>query len=186
MTKCQACGALGGEKKLLSAHEDTLIGAPFAIVLENVVTEELCAACGARKGLDYRNLAGLIAAVAMARAVYPDKLWPEEIRFLRKTMGWKQAQLAKKMQKSAETVSRWENGSLAMAPDVEKHFRLHVCFSLWEDAPLVHFDPDKMLDLQIRSARAIDSELVIHCWPAHPSECATPQKWDANIRNKAA
>jgi transcriptional regulator with XRE-family HTH domain len=186
MTKCKNCGAWDNETALLPLHEDTLLGAPFTIVLENVVSETKCAACGSLKGLIYHNLEGLIAAVAMVRALYPEKLWPEEVKFLRKAIGWKQTQVAKKMQKSAESISRWETGALTMAPDAEKHFRLHVCLALWEEAPLVHFNPEELSDLQIRPVRAVDSELIMRCWPARRSEMAPLEKWGADIKSKVA
>jgi putative zinc finger/helix-turn-helix YgiT family protein len=63
-----------------------------------------------------------IIAVTMARKV--PRLAPEEIRFLRKHLGWSGGDFAAHLGVSAETVSRWENGGATMGPAAERLLRL--------------------------------------------------------------
>jgi len=63
-----------------------------------------------------------IIAVTLARKV--PRLAPEEIRFLRKHLGWSGGEFAAHLGVSAETVSRWENGAAAMGPVAERLLRL--------------------------------------------------------------
>ena len=65
-----------------------------------------------------------VAAEAMARA--PNKLGPQEIRFLRKSLGLSGKDFAAKINVDAGTVSRWERGAEPMGPANERLLRLMV------------------------------------------------------------
>src|SRR5262249_50177460 len=64
-----------------------------------------------------------IAAVVIAKGA---PLAPAEIRFLRKYLGWSGADFAEHMGATPETVSRWENGKLAMSPQADRLLRTMV------------------------------------------------------------
>lgn len=61
-------------------------------------------------------------ATTIARKV--PRLMQEEIRFLRKYLGWSGGDFAEHMGVSPETVSRWENGTATMGPSAERLLRL--------------------------------------------------------------
>lgn len=65
-----------------------------------------------------------VAAEAMARA--PNKLGPQEVRFLRKSLGLSGKDFAAKINVDAGTVSRWERGAEPMGPANERLLRLMV------------------------------------------------------------
>jgi putative zinc finger/helix-turn-helix YgiT family protein len=50
----------------------------------------------------------------------------EEVRFLRKYLGWSGADFAAHMGAKPETVSRWENGKLTMSPQADRLLRIMV------------------------------------------------------------
>jgi putative zinc finger/helix-turn-helix YgiT family protein len=53
-------------------------------------------------------------------------LAPEEVRFLRKHLGFDQAGFAKRMGVAPESVSRWETGNMLMAPTADRLLRFMV------------------------------------------------------------
>ena len=65
-----------------------------------------------------------VASEAMARA--PNKLGPQEIRFLRKSLGLSGKDFAAKINVDAGTVSRWERGAEPMGSANERLLRLMV------------------------------------------------------------
>jgi len=60
--------------------------------------------------------------VAVAEKV--ERLVPEEIRFLRKHLGWSGVDFAAHSGVKPETVSRWENGAKRMRLPLERFLRL--------------------------------------------------------------
>ncbi len=70
--------------------------------------------------------AALVRAAAEAMARAPNKLGPQEIRFLRKSLGFSGKHFAAKINVDAGTVSRWERGAEPMGPANERLLRLMV------------------------------------------------------------
>ena len=54
------------------------------------------------------------------------KLTADQIRYLRKYLGWSQSALSAYMAVQAETVSRWETGNQKMGPVADRLLRLLV------------------------------------------------------------
>ena len=50
----------------------------------------------------------------------------EEVRFLRKSLGWSGADFARHMGVAEETVSRWENDATPIGPQADRLLRLMV------------------------------------------------------------
>jgi putative zinc finger/helix-turn-helix YgiT family protein len=84
-----------------------------------------CPKCGAYEIL-IQDLEGLHRAIARAVVTKEARLAADEIRFLRKVLGWSGADFAEHMGASAETVSRWENGAAPMGPQADRLLRLMV------------------------------------------------------------
>lgn len=92
------------------------------VYLLNAVTTQTCRTCGPR--LFTLPMVGLHAAIAAALACKPQRLAPEEARFLRKAIGWAAGAYAARIGATPETVSRWENGKTPMGPQAERLLRL--------------------------------------------------------------
>lgn len=65
----------------------------------------------------------LIARVLIDKAT---RFTGDEIRFLRKSLGWSGADFAKHMGVADETVSRWENDAAPIGPQADRLLRLMV------------------------------------------------------------
>lgn len=72
------------------------------------------------------NMEELHQLLAEKVASASTKLLPEEIRFLRTHLGFSGIQFAQVMGVSAETVSRWEKGSVSMKEATERLLRVLV------------------------------------------------------------
>lgn len=82
-----------------------------------------CPECGEHEAV-IPKIEQLHRALAVAVAQKAPGLIPEEIRFLRKYLGWSGGDFAEHMGVAAETVSRWENGSTTMSATAERLLRL--------------------------------------------------------------
>lgn len=164
MAKCKSCGSSEVTAKTLPEYCDELLGAPFEVIVEDAVVEELCANCGVRKGIMIPNPQGLVAAVAMVRALIPDHLTGSEIRFLRKCVGWKAKDLAKQLAVTPEYISRCETGKESLGPIRDKYLRLYTCVKLKEFAPYIEFSPEDFENMEILWARDPDNSLVLRMY----------------------
>jgi len=95
--------------------------------LPNVTLEDLeisrCPGCGEHEAI-IPKMEQLHRVIATAVARKVSRLTREEIRFLRKYLGWSGSDFAEHMGVSPETVSRWEHGSATMGPSAERLLRL--------------------------------------------------------------
>lgn len=118
---CIECGG-----KMTSARETVKYDASglSGVTLRNVEVRR-CSACGAYEVAIPRieQLHRLIALIVIQKET---ALIPEEIRYLRKYLGWSGADFAKHMGATPESISRWENGKLAMSPQADRLLRMMV------------------------------------------------------------
>jgi putative zinc finger/helix-turn-helix YgiT family protein len=86
-----------------------------------------CKKCG-EHGAAIPNVAGLHRVLARGLAARRSGLKPEEIRFLRKYLGFSSVDFAGVMGKAPESISRWESATspMAMDPAAERLLRLMV------------------------------------------------------------
>ncbi len=119
--RCLTCGESMKSRKENYHYKES--GLPN-IVLVNVEVRT-CANCGAREVVIPR-LDELHRAIAQALITRDVKLGAEQIRFLRKYLGWSSADFAQYMAVQPETVSRWESGSQEMGPVADRLLRLLV------------------------------------------------------------
>jgi putative zinc finger/helix-turn-helix YgiT family protein len=114
-------------------HRYTESGLPNVVLVG--VEVEHCQNCGEIL-VSIPNIEGLHRAIAMELIRHPGRLAPNEIRFLRKWLGWSGVDFAKHMGVAPETVSRWEsmeNGK-AMGGTAERLLRLAVAHGQPTDA----------------------------------------------------
>ena len=155
MAKCARCESPFStiKREIVPEYHDDLLGAPFTVIIEDAVVRESCRVCGQEVGSAVPPLESLISAVAIARALNPWKLNGSEIRFLRKAAGWRAKHVATQLGVDKSTMSRWENDKEQMGNGAERHLRLAVCTKLGKNAPLMEFDPEDVLGLEIREVR---------------------------------
>lgn len=95
------------------------------IVLRRGVTVSRCPKCGYEE-VSIPRLGQLHRVLAMGLARRVVRLSAEEIRFMRKYLGWSGADFAAHMGVEPETVSRWETGAAQMSKTAERLLRLMV------------------------------------------------------------
>jgi putative zinc finger/helix-turn-helix YgiT family protein len=144
--KCMECGG-----SVTTKREDVkydFSGLP-GVTLKNIEVSR-CAECDEYEMAIPRieELHGLIAGVLIAKR---SRLTPEEIRFLRKLLGWSGADFAKAMGTTPETVSRWENGATAMGVQADRLLRLTVAHL----KPIDDYGEDQLRNTALTKARPV-------------------------------
>lgn len=123
MTRCVLCEGPTKTKRE-KAYRYAESGLP-SVILENAVEVTTCTKCG-ETYTGIPAIEGLHRAIAAGLIRKKRRLAPEEIRFLRKSLGWSGVDFAKRMGTKPETVSRWENGKAPMGAQADRLVRLLV------------------------------------------------------------
>ena len=161
--KCTHCGGGGVVISTLPTFEATGLGAPFKVILEHAVKVEACNKCGTKLGTFVPDMEGLFYAVVFARALEPRKLSGDEIRFMRKAMGWKAKDLATRLGVSPEHFSRCENNKKIMDKATEKLFRLYCLLKTPDKSALQELEVSNLFELiEIESMWDASKPLVFH------------------------
>jgi putative zinc finger/helix-turn-helix YgiT family protein len=119
--KCDKCGA-----QMKSGRENyryTACGLDF-ITLMNVEVRR-CPECGEHE-VDIPRMDELHGLIAQEVASKGPRLTAQEVRFLRKYLGFSGVDFAATLDVTPETVSRWETGKKQMSPVAERALRLMV------------------------------------------------------------
>jgi transcriptional regulator with XRE-family HTH domain len=151
MINCQECRCQV-QVRTLAVYRDDLMGIP--VVLLDSAVQEKCEKCGMVLATIIPDLDGLIAAVAVTRAMEPAKLTGQEIRFLRKAMDISGKALAEVLEVKPETLSRWENSKDVMGPTSEKLLRMVTVGMMCRKAPAVDSDLQSIVEMRIQSVRS--------------------------------
>ena len=88
------------------------------------------------KHVSITDLEGLHRAIGKHLVINRKGLAPKEIRFLRNTMNFTQAQLAEVLGNTSQSVARWEKGECEMPGTSEKLLRAVFLASLMSDSEL--------------------------------------------------
>lgn len=153
--RCEACGGRL-QKRQIKEFRDDLLGIDNVVLLD-AVEQEVCERCNEVATTTIPDLNGLIAAVAITRALLPAKLVGREIRLMRGALGLTAKQLAAKLEVREETVSRWEHGKEPIRPQSEKLLRMMAGSRLRKAAPGIDFNQGqvrRILDMQIDPLRS--------------------------------
>ncbi|AKQ69917.1 Glutamate synthase [NADPH] large chain [Myxococcus hansupus] len=126
--KCESCGGEVLETRLDSYHFDES-GLEDVVLVG--VTERRCEKCHEREVV-LPKLKELHRTIAKALAAKNSLLTPSEVRFLRKHLGFSQADFAKRINVRPEAVSRWETGAEEFSWHFELLLRLMVMLELHE------------------------------------------------------
>ncbi len=137
MDPCMQCGdALGPVEKVELPYRSlpgvTLVG----------VDARTCPACGE---VEYAipRIEVLNAILAGQLVGKPARLAGAEVRFLRKVLGWSGRDFASRVGVTPETVSRWENGALAIGETPDKLLRMFVL----HENPVIDYSLDWFDDI---------------------------------------
>jgi putative zinc finger/helix-turn-helix YgiT family protein len=140
MIRCVACGG-SVKAKREKAYRYAECGLPH-VVLENAVDVATCPRCG-ETYTGIPAIEGLHRAIAAALIRKKRRLAPEEIKFLRKSLGWSGVDFAKHMGATPETVSRWENGKAPMGAQADRLLRVLVA----RETPITDYSVDVLAQL---------------------------------------
>jgi putative transcriptional regulator len=161
MTRCVACGGPMKTKRE-KAYRYAECGLSN-VILENAVEVATCTKCGeAYTGVP--AIEGLHRAITAGLIRKKRRLAPEEIKFLRKSLGWSGVAFAKRMGAAPETVSRWENGKAPMGAQADRLLRLLVA----REAPITEYSVDVLAQLAADDAPATPARVEmtkgVHGW----------------------
>lgn len=92
----------------------------------------------------------LAYTAAMVRCLNKKSFNGDEIRNIRKIIGWSAKKMEEKLKISYETISRWENDKYSMGGFVEKLFRISVCEELKEKCNNVDYSPKDITYMNIQ------------------------------------
>ena len=111
-----------------------------------------CQACGEYE-VSIPQIEDLHKALAQSVIRKPGRLQAEEVRFLRKYLGWSGADFAEHMGTKRETVSRWETGASPIGSTSDRLLRLMVV----NQAPVNDYSLDLLREItknqQMRTIR---------------------------------
>ena len=145
--KCINCG-----KNAMVSHRETR--KLESLGLSNVVLKDAevfrCTECGEEE-LVLPNIEELHRLIAKTVVEKSAKLIPEEIRFLRKYLGWSGLDFAHHFGVAPETVSRWEHGKTEMSGTTERLLRLAVVH--W--APVDNYPVEAMDKIKERELKPL-------------------------------
>jgi transcriptional regulator with XRE-family HTH domain len=137
----------GSAEKILSTHREN-IGIPV-VLLDSVI--EVTDANSVSTAIP--DLKGLEAAAAIARISIPTKLGGKEIKFIRRVLGKRAIDIARRLDISPEHISRIEGGSTALITNTERIFRWDVLCDLKRKAPLLVVKDEEILNMTFSAVR---------------------------------
>jgi DNA-binding transcriptional regulator YiaG len=154
-----SCNHPRQSRKKISDYRTDEFGIPLRLI--DAVEAEVCEECGKHLRIEIDNVAGVIAAAAIARATHPQKLAGREIRFLRKAVKWSAKKLGEVLDSKPETVSRWEHDRLPMSSNSEKLLRLLTCTTLSSQAPAIAHATDEILQMRIPAVHEVQESVQL-------------------------
>ena len=166
---CVQCGT-----EMVIGWEDRAHGDLPGVVLRDLEVRR-CPSCGEWEEVLPRieDLHRLLAAAIVAKRA---RLTAEEIRFLRHTIGM-EADLAKQLGVTTESLSRWENGTEAMGPVADRLLRVVAASELGIRAPRelgAIADVAEPLRVELRFGaegwHVVDAKAPAEAWASAPPE----------------
>jgi putative zinc finger/helix-turn-helix YgiT family protein len=89
--------------------------------------------------------------LAFVLARKQERLTPDEVRYLRKYLGWSGKDFAEHFGVTQETVSRWEQGKAPMSAQADRLLRLMVVYQ----EPAADYSLDVMKDVATKDAKPL-------------------------------
>jgi putative zinc finger/helix-turn-helix YgiT family protein len=167
---CMQCGA----EMVVTREDRPHADLPHVVLCGQEVRR--CPSCGESEYVIQR-MDELYQVLAGALVGKRARLAPEEIRFLRHTIGWAEAELAKELGVAVQSVARWESGADAMVPVADRLLRLIAARELGLRAPrelTAIVDTAEPLDVALRFG-AEGWHIADRADPAEAWATATPE-----------
>lgn len=179
---------------VVESFEAKDLGAPFKVILDNSVKATIDHSTGEIVNYKIPDLPGLLRVVVMTRLLHPRKLSGPDLKFVRKAIGFKQKELAAKIELSVEHLSRCETDVFPMSPASEKLFRIFAFKSALKlhkiEACKEKTDLEDALDRLFDGIKTLpvhdaQKELVLHFYRGRVSngkgaDNDSDGHWDAN------
>jgi putative zinc finger/helix-turn-helix YgiT family protein len=166
---CIACGK-GPVETRRESHRYSECGLD-TVTLQDIEVRH-CRDCGETEWVtpDVEGLHALIASVVASK---PERLLPQEIRYLRKYLGHNSKEFSRKIGVRSETVSRWESveDSQQMDLSTERFLRLMV----FHERPASHYPQARLEDTAVK-----------HSAPRKLRFASGPNGWQAVVPRGAA
>lgn len=132
----------------IERYEETGLGLPYPIILVRAAEEEIDEATGERIAVSVPNMEGLVAAIAITRALIPQRLDGTEVRFIRHALGMTARDLAGSLDIDPATLSRWENNKDCPGAWADKQVRMAAIIKLRGQVP--HWNGDERAVVHMR------------------------------------
>src|SRR6185312_17329075 len=138
MIKCHVCGTAMESRR--ENHRYTQSGLSNVTIVNLEVRH--CPNCGEREYV-FPRIAQLHRLLAFMTAKQPIALVGEQIRYLRKYLGWSREQFASIMGVETETISRWEHDKAKMGKSADRLLRVFV----FTKNPVEEYDPAELANV---------------------------------------
>ena len=148
--KCSECGSTMQRRK--ENHRYDECGLKHVTLVGLAVTR--CPKCGNYE-IAIPRIESLHRLIARALIEKRTRLTGEEVRFLRKSLGWSGADFARHMGVSDETVSRWENAAAPIGPQADRLLRLMVA----QGRTPIRYPTERLASIDAKRAAATRLEL---------------------------
>ena len=119
--KCTECGTAMKTRKENYRYDEC--GLKYVTLVNSEVSR--CPKCGNYE-ISIPQIEGLHRLIARVLIEKVTRFTGDEVRFLRKSLGWSGSDFAKHMGVTDETVSRWENDAAPIGPQADRLLRLMV------------------------------------------------------------
>lgn len=166
--------------RTIERYEESALGLPYPVVLINAAQEEVDEK-GTPIGIHIPDMEGLVACVAIARALHPQALDGRDVRFIRRALGMAAKDFASSLEMDAATLSRWENNKYLVGAWADKQVRMAAVIKLRDRVPSLSLDTKAVVDLHAFPApQGQWPELELHrIQRVTASCCPESQDWDA-------
>ncbi|MDT8330216.1 helix-turn-helix domain-containing protein [Roseomonas gilardii] len=166
--------------RTIHRYEEDGLGLPYPVVLYNAAQEEVDDETGKVIGISIPNMEGLVAAVAILRAMIPVQLDGAEVRFIRQVIGKSSKQFAEELNLDPATLSRWENNKQTVGEWADGQVRHAAVLLLSERAPSMKVDIKDVWAMHPRKRQAgelwPEIEVVLeHVEDPCPEQPVTPE-----------
>ena len=150
--ECIECGAAMRTTRENYRYVES--GLPNVVLMDTEVSR--CPNCG-RVEVSIPRLAALHAGLARVISRKPARLAPEEIRFLRKHLGWSGVHFAGVIGVTPETVSRWETGKAEISVTAERLLRMLT----WNQKPIEQYPVEEWEKIDERKSKPVRLRMAL-------------------------
>jgi len=135
--------------RTITQHEETALGLPYAVILENAA-QEILDDDGSVLGVHIPNMENLVATIAAVRCLMPERLRGNEVRFIRKVIGKGAKEFAEDLEMDPSTYSRWENEKQTVGGWADKQVRQMTILLLAGRIAHLKIDPNIVVSLRFQ------------------------------------